>query len=76
MSKLSGISNGLCFQFNFFLTSFISSSPSGDPCDDALPDLFGEPKPIIVLHAIIEGTLLFLHILLLDQFLQNYDHQL
>ena len=53
----------------FFLNVSISSSPSGDPCEAALPDLFGEPKPIIVLHAIIEELYFLLHILLLDQFL-------
>jgi len=40
---LSGISKGLYFQFNFFLTSFISSWPKGLPWDDALPPLLGEP---------------------------------
>ena len=38
-----GISKGLKFQFKFFLTSFISSKPNGLPCEDACPDLFGEP---------------------------------
>ena len=52
---LSGISNGLDDQLSFFLTSFISSSPRGAPWDDALPDLFGDPKPIIVLQDIIVG---------------------
>ena len=33
--------------------------PKGDPCDEALPDLFGDPKPIIVLQDIIVGFLDF-----------------
>ena len=51
----SGISNGLKFHFSFFLTRSISSSPKGDPCDEAFPDLFGEPKPITVLQDITVG---------------------
>ena len=47
--------NGSCFHLSLFLTNFISSSPRGAPCDEAFPDLFGEPKPIIVLQEIIEG---------------------
>ena len=33
----------------------ISSAPSGEPCDDALPALVGAPKPIVVRQAIITG---------------------
>jgi hypothetical protein len=40
---------------SFFLTKEISSSPSGEPCYEAFPDLFGDPKPIMVLHDIIVG---------------------
>ncbi len=32
-----------------------SSAPSGAPCASALPDLFGEPKPITVLISINVG---------------------
>ena len=44
-SKISlGISNGWLFHFNFFFTKDISSSPKGDPCEEDLPDLFGDPN--------------------------------
>ena len=42
-----------------FLTSLISSLPRGLPCEDALPDLLGEPKPIFVLQEIIVGFFAF-----------------
>ena len=51
----SGISNGLYFHLSFFLTNLISSSPRGEPCEEAFPDLLGDPKPITVLHDIMEG---------------------
>ena len=47
-----GITKGLYSQFNFFLTNSISSFPKGLPCEVSFPDLFGDPNPIIVLHAI------------------------
>ena len=50
-----GTSKGSAFHFNFFLTSLISSSPNGEPCEEAFPDLLGDPKPIIVLQEIIFG---------------------
>ena len=42
---------------SFVLTNEISSSPKGEPWDDAFPDLFGEPKPITVLQDIKVGLL-------------------
>ena len=48
---------GPCKQLTPILEKIISSSPNGEPCDEALPDLFGEPKPIIVLQDIIVGLL-------------------
>ena len=51
----SGVSNGSLFHLSFFLTKAISSSPKGDPCEEAFPDLFGDPNPIIVLHDITVG---------------------
>ena len=42
---------------SFFLTNAISSSPKGEPCDEAFPDLLGDPKPITVLQDIIVGLL-------------------
>ena len=50
-----GISNGSLFHLSFFLTKVISLSPSGEPWEEAFPDLFGDPNPIIVLHDIIVG---------------------
>jgi hypothetical protein len=50
-----GTENGSLDHFNFFLTKVISSFPRGDPCEEAFPDLLGEPKPIMVLHDIIVG---------------------
>ena len=41
--------------FKFFSNNFISSSPNGLPCEDALPPLFGDPKPIVVLQEIAIG---------------------
>ena len=41
--------------FKVAFPNFISSSPKGAPWDDAFPDLFGEPYPIIVLQEIIDG---------------------
>ena len=56
-----GISKGPCFHLSFFLTNFISSSPRGAPWEDALPDLFGEPNPIMVLQDIIDGFFDWVH---------------
>ena len=53
----SGISNGSLFHLSFFRTKVISSSPRGEPCEEAFPDLFGDPNPIIVLQDIIVGLL-------------------
>ena len=36
-------------------TNLISSEPSGLPCEEAFPDLLGEPKPITVLQDTIVG---------------------
>ena len=57
MTKLS------YFQFNFSLTSLISSMPKGLPCAEAFPLLLGDPKPIFVLHAIAIGFFEFCAIL-------------
>ena len=57
LKYLVGISNGLLFHLSFFLTNAISSSPKGEPCEEAFPDLFGDPNPIIVLQDIIVGLL-------------------
>ena len=54
-----GISKGSLFHLSFFLTNDTSSSPKGEPCEDAFPDLLGEPKPIKVLQEIILGLLDF-----------------
>ena len=43
LNNSAGILKGSYFHFYFFLTSFISSSPNGLPCDEALPPLFGDP---------------------------------
>ena len=45
--------------FSFFLTKAISSSPKGEPCEEAFPDLFGDPNPIIVLQDIKVGLFAF-----------------
>ena len=37
----------------------MSSSPRGAPCEEEVPALDGEPNPIIVLHAMREGELVF-----------------
>ena len=50
-----GISKGLYFHFNLFLTNATSSSPSAAPWEDALPDLLGEPYPMMVLQEIKLG---------------------
>ena len=50
-----GIINSPWFHFNCALVFTISSSPSGDPWEDALEDLLGEPKPIVVLKFINVG---------------------
>ena len=44
------------FQDNLLLVNFTSSEPKGEPCDDALADLFGEPNPIVVLKFSKQGT--------------------
>ena len=44
---------------SFFLTKATSSSPRGEPCEDAFPDLLGEPYPIVVLQEINVGLLDF-----------------
>ena len=50
-----GTSKGSYFHFNFFLTRATSFSPRAAPWEDALPDLLGEPYPIIVLQEIKFG---------------------
>src|SRR5205085_2218548 len=55
----SGISNGSWFQSSSWRVLEISSLPRGEPCDAELPALFGEPKAIVVLHAISDGVLVF-----------------
>ena len=55
-----GITNLPCGQLKLFLVSLTSSSPSGDPCEDDLDSLLGEPNPIFVLHAISVGPIFFL----------------
>ena len=54
-----GISKGLYFQSSTFLTSLISSTPRGFPCEEALPDLLGDPYPILVLQEITVGFFVF-----------------
>ena len=44
----SGISNGPCVQPSASRVAATSSLPSGAPCEDSLPALFGEPKPMVV----------------------------
>ena len=61
---MSGISNSEYDQFRFFLVSFISSSPRGDPWEEDLDSLLGEPKPIFVLQAINVGLEFFLAVLI------------
>src|ERR1039458_6132786 len=51
----AGMSNGAWLQPSVERAPLISSAPSGEPCDDALPALVGAPKPMVVLHAIITG---------------------
>src|SRR6185437_15917614 len=51
----AGISNGAWFQLSFSRAPLISSAPSGEPCAEALPDLVGAPKPMMVLQAIRTG---------------------
>src|SRR5680860_369811 len=51
----SGTSNAPYFQPSASRVRTISSSPSGAPCDDSLPCLLGEPKPITVLQQIRVG---------------------
>ena len=51
----SGISKTGCGQLSASRVAVISSSPSGAPCVAAVPALFGDPKPIIVLQAISDG---------------------
>ena len=51
----SGISKGECGQFRASRVAAISSSPSGAPCIAAVPALFGDPKPIVVLQATSDG---------------------
>ena len=41
--KKFGISNGKCSHFRTSRDALISSSPSGEPWEEDLPDLFGEP---------------------------------
>ena len=43
--------------YNGHFQQNISSFPNGEPCDDAFPDLFGDPKPITVLQDIKVGFL-------------------
>ena len=38
-----GITNGLKFQLSFLRVKLTSSIPRGEPCEDDLPCLFGEP---------------------------------
>src|SRR5665213_1774223 len=45
-----GTSNGACVQPSFSRAPLISSTPSGEPCAEDLPDLVGAPKPMVVLH--------------------------
>ena len=42
-----------------FLVAFASSRPKGDPCEEDLPDLFGDPNPIVVLQLIKVGFMFF-----------------
>src|SRR5664279_3349586 len=53
----AGISNGAWLQPSVERAPLISSAPSGEPCDEALPALLGAPKPMVVLQAIITGLL-------------------
>ena len=54
-STSAGISNGAYGQPSFSRAPLISSAPSAEPCDDALPALVGAPKPMVVLQAIMVG---------------------
>ena len=51
----SGISKAGCGQLSDSRVAVISSSPSGAPCVAAVPALFGDPKPIVVLQATSDG---------------------
>ena len=55
MRSSSGIINSSLCQSNCFRVRFTSSSPKGDPWEEELPSLFGEPNPIFVLQEIIVG---------------------
>ena len=46
------MTNGSCGQPIFSRAPLISSGPSGEPCDEALPSFVGAPKPMRVLQAI------------------------
>ncbi len=51
----AGTSNGASDQPSALRAPVISSAPSGEPCDEALPALVGAPKPMVVRQAIIDG---------------------
>ena len=75
-NNLFGISNGLYFHLSACLTNLISSNPKGLPCEEDLPDLFGEPYPIFVLQEITVGFLHFELFLKLCKFDFHCDHLL
>ena len=55
----SGIIKGSWSHFYFFLTKIVSSFPKGFPWVEAVPDLFGDPYPIVVLQEIVVGRFAF-----------------
>ena len=51
----AGITKGATSQPSTLRATAISSAPSGEPCTPCVPCLLVAPKPMMVLHAIIEG---------------------
>ena len=56
-----GIINWSWSQFKFFLVNSISSLPNGEPWEEDVDSLFGEPNPIFVLQQINVGLSELLH---------------
>ncbi len=51
----AGTSKAGELQPSFSRAPLISSAPSGEPCEPAVPALVGAPKPMVVRQAIIVG---------------------